>query len=58
MTFVRNPTLTSYGKQGAILKFSTIWRTREVILNFVIILNFVATAILNFKQYGGHTRYV
>jgi len=58
MTFVRNLTLTSYGKQGAILKFLAIWRTRVVILNFVIIFNFVATTILNLRQYGGHARYL
>ena len=51
-------TVTSYGKQGAILKFPAIWRTRVVILNFVIILNFVATTILNLSQYGGHARYL
>ena len=37
MTFVRNPTLTCYGKQWRHFKFLLIWRTRAVILNFVII---------------------
>jgi len=59
MTFVRNVTLTCYGKQSAISEFEAKWRTHAVILNFVIIskLNFNTLwlidvnkgAILNFS---------
>jgi hypothetical protein len=38
MTFVRNLTLTCYGKQRRHFKFEATWRTRAVNLNFVIIL--------------------
>ena len=48
MTYVRNLTLTCYGKQRRHFEFLAIWRTRAVILNFVNIFNFDATVILNF----------
>jgi len=35
MNFVRNLTLTCYGKQRSHFEFETIWRTRAVILNLI-----------------------